>query len=211
MANSNSFKQLLKFTLRARISAGVLIPYKLVHGIVSRVSVFGPSTLFSRTRYNKLLFADKHSYLRCICTSATYKHRPEQNVRHYSTSTRKVTPGESQKTSIITTERAMPRKEHAGEEDPFVQSLYKGLLAGERAALARSITLVESTNANKKIQAQKLLKLVLEEDRRKKKNRLRKVDTFRIGRHHDCGVQTFRIGEFSCKECKLTEAIMGMD
>ena len=67
------------------------------------------------------------------------------------------------------------------DEEEHVQKLYNGLLAEQRAALARSITLVESVNVRKKLQAQMLLKLVLDEDRRKKKHKLMKANTFRIG------------------------------
>ena len=68
------------------------------------------------------------------------------------------------------------------EEEKRVVTLFEGLINGQRAALARSITLVESINVRKTLQAQRLLQLVLEEDRRRKKDNLRKGYTFRIGK-----------------------------
>lgn len=67
------------------------------------------------------------------------------------------------------------------KEHEIVENLFSGLCEGKRAALARSITLVESVNERKKLQAQKLLKMILEEDRRRKKHKLLRVDSFRIG------------------------------
>ena len=51
--------------------------------------------------------------------------------------------------------------EDVREDDPLVQSLFNGLMSGERAALARSITLVESTHPRKRAQSQVLLSLIL--------------------------------------------------
>lgn len=44
----------------------------------------------------------------------------------------------------------------------FEESLFNGLINNKRSDLARSITLVETTNPEKKKKSQKLMKLVLE-------------------------------------------------
>jgi LAO/AO transport system kinase len=61
------------------------------------------------------------------------------------------------------------------ELSPSTQSLYSGLVAGSRQALARAITLVESTHPWHAIEAAKLLAVV--ENRQRK----RADSTFRIG------------------------------
>ena len=58
---------------------------------------------------------------------------------------------------------------------PSVDQLFEGLVNEERAALARSITLVESTNHVRRTEAKQLLTKVLEH------NAIHKTKTFRIG------------------------------
>ena len=58
---------------------------------------------------------------------------------------------------------------------PTVDQLFQGLVQGERSALARSITLVESTNHARRTEAKHLLTKVLEH------NAIYKSKTFRIG------------------------------
>ena len=64
----------------------------------------------------------------------------------------------------------------ASESDlsPTTQSIYRGLIGGERQALARAITLVESTHPNHMAQSAKLLSLV-------EAKSASDSDTFRIG------------------------------
>ena len=58
---------------------------------------------------------------------------------------------------------------------PTTQSIYRGLIGGERQALAKAITLVESTHPNHMAQSAKLLSLV------EAKGASSDSDTFRIG------------------------------
>ena len=52
----------------------------------------------------------------------------------------------------------------------FVDDLFDGLIKSKRSDLAKSITLVETTNAEKKKQSQKLLHKVLDDLKRKRSN-----------------------------------------
>ena len=72
--------------------------------------------------------------------------------------------------------------------DPVVQRLLEGLKSGKRAALAESITLVESVHPRKKALAQVLMAHVLEFNKKKVKHSLKKTTSFRIGNHHDHGI-----------------------
>ena len=67
------------------------------------------------------------------------------------------------------------------ENDATVQHLYKGLIEGQRAALAQCITLVETSNLKKKAQAQVLMKKVLQFNNSQKQHALNRVKTLRIG------------------------------
>ncbi len=67
------------------------------------------------------------------------------------------------------------------ENDPVVQSLFSGLVCGQRASLARSITLVESTHPRKQAQAQVLLYLVLQRAQKLHRKTLKRTGSFRIG------------------------------
>ena len=58
---------------------------------------------------------------------------------------------------------------------PTVDQIFQGLVDGDRAALARSITLVESTNDERRAEAKRLLTKVLQH------NSSAKLKTFRIG------------------------------
>lgn len=62
----------------------------------------------------------------------------------------------------------------------YVESLYKGVVANKRAELARSITLIETTNNEKKLLAQSLLNKVLHKLKHDKEKR-QKI-CLRIGR-----------------------------
>ncbi|XP_041358675.1 methylmalonic aciduria type A homolog, mitochondrial-like [Gigantopelta aegis] len=66
------------------------------------------------------------------------------------------------------------------EMDPNVKSLYEGLLEGNRASLAKAITLVESVHPTHREQAQVLLTKILHHQRKQQKHAL-KDSTFRIG------------------------------
>ncbi|CAI5442468.1 unnamed protein product [Caenorhabditis angaria] len=66
-------------------------------------------------------------------------------------------------------------------EDPTVKRMFTNLMAGQRAALASAITLVESKNPTKRAQGNVLLKLVLDEERDKYKRLGRDSMIFRIG------------------------------
>uniref|UniRef100_A0A131YLE4 Membrane atpase/protein kinase n=1 Tax=Rhipicephalus appendiculatus TaxID=34631 RepID=A0A131YLE4_RHIAP len=66
----------------------------------------------------------------------------------------------------------------AATESARVRRLFDGLASGERAALAQSITLVESTARRDHDEAQHLLQLVLQENKARRKGQL---GSFRIG------------------------------
>jgi hypothetical protein len=72
-------------------------------------------------------------------------------------------------------------EETVTDDDPFVQDLYKGILEGKRASLARGITLVESTHAGRKAMGQVLLTKILLHQQEKMKKTSEKVPSFRIG------------------------------
>ena len=67
------------------------------------------------------------------------------------------------------------------EDDPLVQNLFNGLKSGQRAALARSITLVESTHPRKRAQSQVLLSLILKHTQKMRGKSLKRNNSFRIG------------------------------
>lgn len=56
--------------------------------------------------------------------------------------------------------------------------LFEGLVAGDRASLARSITLVESTTEQNREEAEVLMQMVLKENKRRTEN---KLESFRMG------------------------------
>lgn len=62
-----------------------------------------------------------------------------------------------------------------------MKRLLDGLQVGKRATLAESITLVESSNINKKIQAKQLLKAVLQSMKEKKLKNKKEVLSYRVG------------------------------
>ncbi|KAK3863031.1 hypothetical protein Pcinc_031157 [Petrolisthes cinctipes] len=66
-------------------------------------------------------------------------------------------------------------------EDRTVQRLLKGLRSGQRASLAESITLVETSHPKKKIQAKQLLTQVLHQAKRSQSVQGTKALKFRIG------------------------------
>ena len=65
------------------------------------------------------------------------------------------------------------------EDSKCVTALYQGLVGGDRGSLARSITLLESTNNRKKIQAKMLLNFVLQNNA----HSLRSTNSLRIGNY----------------------------
>lgn len=69
----------------------------------------------------------------------------------------------------------------AGAADPVVQRLFSGLKAGQRASLAESITLVETSHPKKKIQARELLTQVLKNARAHQYTHGTKALSFRLG------------------------------
>lgn len=66
--------------------------------------------------------------------------------------------------------------ESVNVENPVVQRLKQGILAGSRSALAESITLVESRNPTKKAQGEYLLAELLHESQQNPKKMI-----FRVG------------------------------
>lgn len=62
-----------------------------------------------------------------------------------------------------------------------VPELYKGLVHGDRGCLAKSITLVESTHAEKQHKAKELLAQVLQGLRQRQEKQPKKPISFRIG------------------------------
>ena len=75
-------------------------------------------------------------------------------------------------------------QEKVTENDPLVQHLFRGLLNKERAALAKSITLVESVHPQKRAQAQVLLSLVLGHTKKLNRHKVKQSISFRIGESH---------------------------
>ncbi|XP_027207234.1 methylmalonic aciduria type A homolog, mitochondrial isoform X1 [Penaeus vannamei] len=69
----------------------------------------------------------------------------------------------------------------AGTLDPLVARLLKGLHAGQRASLAESITLVETSHPKKKLQARQLLSAVLQEATETQYRKGTKALSFRLG------------------------------
>jgi len=72
-------------------------------------------------------------------------------------------------------------RQHVSRDDPAVQTLFRGIREGSRAALARAITLIESTHPRRRAEAQVLLREVLEHSRTKRRHSLHRVNSFRIG------------------------------
>ena len=72
-------------------------------------------------------------------------------------------------------------EENITDEDSLVQHLFNGLKSSQRAALARSITLVESTHPRKRARSQVLLSLILSHNQKMRGKSLRRTTSFRIG------------------------------
>ena len=68
------------------------------------------------------------------------------------------------------------------EIEPATKKLVEGLMCQDRASLARAITLVESSNAAKRHQAQLLLTHVLKHGREEDEKSCNDLKTFRIGK-----------------------------
>ncbi|XP_071477897.1 methylmalonic aciduria type A homolog, mitochondrial-like [Diadema antillarum] len=76
---------------------------------------------------------------------------------------------------------AAPKSDAEQVEDAYAKELSEALLAGERWALARAITVVESTNKKGKMQAQVLLRAVLEHLKQEQIRHRGIPPSFRIG------------------------------
>lgn len=61
--------------------------------------------------------------------------------------------------------------------------LFDGLTSGDRASLAQSITLIESTAEQNRLEAQELLQLVLKENKRRRSTN-NQLGSFRMGIYH---------------------------
>lgn len=75
--------------------------------------------------------------------------------------------------------QGIPLRNLSHETPPKVLSLFNGLIGNKRADLARSITMVETSNPEKKKLAQMLLNLVLGDLREKRNKSMR--PSLRIG------------------------------
>ncbi|XP_071088202.1 methylmalonic aciduria type A homolog, mitochondrial-like isoform X1 [Haliotis cracherodii] len=85
-------------------------------------------------------------------------------------------------TCVSQTEAKQERaKDDVSDKDDLVHKLFKGLTNGDRASLARSITLVESSHPGKRKQAQQLLSRVLDYNKRRTRHILQETQSFRIG------------------------------
>lgn len=71
--------------------------------------------------------------------------------------------------------------ETVSDDDSLVTELFSGIKDGNRAALARSITLIENIHPLKQAKAQLLLSKVMEFSRQKLKHSINRVPSFRIG------------------------------
>nr|XP_022326557.1 methylmalonic aciduria type A protein, mitochondrial-like [Crassostrea virginica] len=67
------------------------------------------------------------------------------------------------------------------EPDEYVQSVYDGLVSHDRGSLARAITLIETSNPKKKLQAKALLNLILHNQKAIEVHSVKGPKTFRIG------------------------------
>lgn len=74
-----------------------------------------------------------------------------------------------------------------------VTELYQGLIGGDRGCLAKSITLVESTNAEKQLRAKDLLGQVLQGLKERQAKQPNKAISFRIGRRTSVVLEGQRI------------------
>ncbi|XP_061193100.1 methylmalonic aciduria type A homolog, mitochondrial-like [Saccostrea echinata] len=67
------------------------------------------------------------------------------------------------------------------EPDEYVQNIFKGLKSQNRGSLARAITLIETSNPRKKVQAKALLNLTLHDQKMVAVHSMKGPPTFRIG------------------------------
>jgi hypothetical protein len=68
------------------------------------------------------------------------------------------------------------------EPDEYVQNIFDGLKNQDRGSLARAITLIETSNPQKKVQAKALLNLILHDQEVSAVHTMKGPPTFRIGR-----------------------------
>lgn len=122
--------------------------------------------------------ADRLSLLQS-CTFVT-----RTPVNHSAKVQKKVTPTETpaKHTTGLKVENPYT-EENITQEDSLVQNLFNGLKSSQRAALAKSITLVESTHPRKRAQSQVLLSLILSHNQKMRGKSLRRTTSFRIGRY----------------------------
>lgn len=77
------------------------------------------------------------------------------------------------------------------EPDEYVQSIYDGLKNHDRGSLARAITLIETSNPAKKVQAKELLNLILHDQKANEVHSLKGPKTFRVGKVFFFSVKLF--------------------
>lgn len=63
-----------------------------------------------------------------------------------------------------------------------MQSIFDGLKNHDRGSLARAITLIETSNPTKKVQAKALLNLILHDQKANEVHSLKGPKTFRVGK-----------------------------
>ena len=85
--------------------------------------------------------------------------------------------------------------------EPATETLYKGVVDQDRASLARAITLVESSNASMRHQAQLLLTSVLQHMKEKNAKSPGGLQSFRIGKKQCCSIGKKQFCSISKKQC----------
>lgn len=85
--------------------------------------------------------------------------------------------------------------------EPATETLYKGVVDQDRASLARAITLVESSNASMRHQAQLLLTSVLQHMKEKNAKSPGGLQSFRIGKKQCCSISKKHCCRIGKKQC----------
>ena len=85
--------------------------------------------------------------------------------------------------------------------EPATETLYKGVVDQDRASLARAITLVESSNASMRHQAQLLLTSLLQHMKEKNAKSPSGLQSFRIGKKRCCSIGKKQCCSISKKQC----------
>lgn len=96
----------------------------------------------------------------------------------------------------MSTAAGQQAEELSGPEQRLLDKLYTGLIGGQRASLAESITLVETQHPRKKELAQVLLQRVLLYRKEQESRNGGRPVAFRVGRGKvlDCWWSLFRVG-----------------